>query len=145
MCVIKSKEKWSRTNPKKKKYSDKQWKEMDHDEPHLTSNEKSQPSSGQNDQLVHWWLLVHFGQLIIFDWWTSSKEFQFRVTYWALVEMVSELLFYFNLKKKIDYILEDGTKPSIMIQKLVKVPSRLWKGTPFTFFLFPFFFYLPHC
>jgi hypothetical protein len=24
---------------------------------------KRNPSSGQNDQLVHWWLLIHFGQI----------------------------------------------------------------------------------
>jgi hypothetical protein len=35
---------------------------MDYDEPHLALNEKT-PSNGQNDQLVHWWLLVHYGQI----------------------------------------------------------------------------------
>jgi hypothetical protein len=43
---------------------------MDFDESHLTSNEKTShlmsnekrsPSSAQNGQLVHWWLLVHSG------------------------------------------------------------------------------------
>jgi hypothetical protein len=46
---------------KKKKYSGQQRKEMNCDEPHLTSNEKSSPSSGQNSQLVHWRLLVYSG------------------------------------------------------------------------------------
>jgi hypothetical protein len=50
-------------NPKKgkqeKKGSGQQQKEMDCDEPHLAPNEKCTPSSGQNGQLVHWWLLVN--------------------------------------------------------------------------------------
>jgi hypothetical protein len=51
-----------KTNPQNKKCSGQQRKEMDCDELHLTSNEKTRsPSSGQNSQLVHWWLLVHSG------------------------------------------------------------------------------------
>jgi len=54
------------------KYSGQQQKEIDCDEPHPAPNEKAQPiqwterrmkkrnpSSGQNGQLVHWWLLIH--------------------------------------------------------------------------------------
>jgi hypothetical protein len=33
---------------------------MDCDEPHLMPNEKRSSSNGQNDQLVQWWLLIHF-------------------------------------------------------------------------------------
>ncbi len=44
MCEVRSKEKMSKNpNKKKKKCSDRQEKEMDCDEPHLTSNEKTQP------------------------------------------------------------------------------------------------------
>jgi hypothetical protein len=56
-----SRKKQPRTNHKRKKYNDQQQKEMDCDESYLTSNEKCSPSSGQNGQLVHWWLLVHSG------------------------------------------------------------------------------------
>jgi prepilin-type processing-associated H-X9-DG protein len=48
---------------RKKKYSGQQPKEIDCDEPHPAPNEKSNPSSGQNGQLVHWWLLIHSGRL----------------------------------------------------------------------------------
>jgi len=34
---------------------------MDCHEPHPAPNEKRNPSSGQNGQLVHWWLLIHSG------------------------------------------------------------------------------------
>jgi hypothetical protein len=34
---------------------------MDCDKPHLMLNKKRNPPSGQNNQLVYWWLLVHFG------------------------------------------------------------------------------------
>jgi hypothetical protein len=34
---------------------------MDYDEPHLTSNEKTQPIQWTERQLVHWWLLIHSG------------------------------------------------------------------------------------
>jgi hypothetical protein len=46
---------------KKIKYNGQQQKGMDCDEPHLMLNEKHGPSSGENNQLVHWWLLVHYG------------------------------------------------------------------------------------
>ncbi len=38
---------------KKIKHNGQQQKEMDHDEPHRN------PSSGQNEELMHWWLLAH--------------------------------------------------------------------------------------
>jgi len=45
MCVVRSREKTAK-NPRKKKekkYSDQQPKKIDCDEPHLVSNEKTQP------------------------------------------------------------------------------------------------------
>jgi hypothetical protein len=39
MCEVRSRKKQQKTNPKKRKYSDQQPKEMDCDEPHLTPNE----------------------------------------------------------------------------------------------------------
>jgi hypothetical protein len=42
MCEVKSMEKTTKNKPKKK-------------------IQRRSPSNGQNDQLVHWWLLVHFG------------------------------------------------------------------------------------
>jgi hypothetical protein len=48
--------------PKKKRStvvsSKKKWTEMN---PIRRRMKKCNPSSGQNGQLVHWWLLVHFG------------------------------------------------------------------------------------
>jgi hypothetical protein len=44
--VVNNKKKWSVMNPI--------WRQM----------KKHSPSSGQNDQLVHWWLLIHFGRVI---------------------------------------------------------------------------------
>jgi len=46
---------------KRKKYSGQQQKEIDYDEPIRHRMKKRNPSSGQNDQLVHWWLLIHSG------------------------------------------------------------------------------------
>ncbi len=42
MCEVRSKKKQHKTNQKKKKYSDRQRKEMDCDEPHQMLNEKTQ-------------------------------------------------------------------------------------------------------
>ncbi len=44
--VVSNKKKWTVMNPI--------WRQM----------KKCTPSSGQNDQLVHWWLLVHFAQTL---------------------------------------------------------------------------------
>jgi hypothetical protein len=49
------------TKNQKKKYNGQQQKKMDCHEPHSALNEKCKASSGQNGQLVHWWLLVHSG------------------------------------------------------------------------------------
>jgi hypothetical protein len=43
--MVSSKKKWIVMNPI--------WRQM----------KKHNPSSGQNGQLVHWWLLIHFGRL----------------------------------------------------------------------------------
>jgi hypothetical protein len=37
-----------------------QRKEMNYNEPIWHQMKKRNPSSGQDGQLVHWWLLVHF-------------------------------------------------------------------------------------
>ncbi len=42
-CEVRSREKTTKNKPKKKKYSGQQRKKLDCDEPHLTSNEKTQP------------------------------------------------------------------------------------------------------
>jgi hypothetical protein len=41
--MVSSKKKWTVMNPI--------WRQM----------KKRNPSSGQNSELVHWWLLIHFG------------------------------------------------------------------------------------
>jgi hypothetical protein len=43
MYEVKFRERMIKNKPKKKKYSDQQRKEMHCDEPHLASNEKTQP------------------------------------------------------------------------------------------------------
>jgi len=66
MCHVRSRkndqeQKKKEKKEKKRKYSGQQQKEIDCDEPHPAPNEKRNPSSGQNGQLVHWWLLIHSG------------------------------------------------------------------------------------
>jgi hypothetical protein len=40
---------------------------------------KRNPSSGQNGQLVHWWLLIHFGHEKLNPSWNKKQQ-----TYWHL-------------------------------------------------------------
>jgi len=56
ICEVRFREKQQRTNQ-----SGQKQKEMDCDEPISHRMKKCRPSSGQNGQLVHWWLLVHSG------------------------------------------------------------------------------------
>ncbi len=63
MCEVRSKEKTIKNKPKKKKYNGQQQKEKDSDKPIWCRIKKRSPSSGQNNQLVHWWLLVYSGPL----------------------------------------------------------------------------------
>jgi hypothetical protein len=61
MCEIRSRKKTVK-NKKKKSIvvsSKKKWTEMN---PIQRRMKKCNPSSEQNDQLVHWWLLVQSGQ-----------------------------------------------------------------------------------
>jgi hypothetical protein len=51
MCEIRSREKMAKNKNKKIKCSGQQQKEIDYGEPHLASNEKTQPI--QSRELVH--------------------------------------------------------------------------------------------
>jgi hypothetical protein len=53
----------ARSGPKKKRpmvSNEKKWIAMN---PIFHQMKKLNPSNGQNNQLVHWWLLVHFGPM----------------------------------------------------------------------------------
>jgi hypothetical protein len=62
MCEVRSKKNGQKQKKKKKKItvvsSKKKWTVMN---PIRRRMKKCNPSSGQNGQLVHWWLLVHSG------------------------------------------------------------------------------------
>jgi len=54
MCEFRSKEKTIKNKPKKEKTNDKQGKEMDCDQPHLTTNEKN--AAHPVDRTANWWI-----------------------------------------------------------------------------------------
>ncbi len=60
MCEVRSREKTTKNKPKKTVYSgynEKEWTVMN---PIWCQMKKCSSSSGQNGQMMHWWLLVHF-------------------------------------------------------------------------------------
>jgi hypothetical protein len=67
MCEVRSRKNGQEQKKKKKKKSTvvsskKKWTVMN---PIRHQMEKRNPSSGQNGQLVHWWLLVHSGRALL--------------------------------------------------------------------------------
>jgi hypothetical protein len=63
MCEVRSKEKRARNKKKSTMVSSKKkWTVMN---PIRRRMKKRNPSSGQNGQLVHWWLLIHSGRAVM--------------------------------------------------------------------------------
>jgi hypothetical protein len=69
MCEVRSREKRAGTKKKKSTMvsSKKKWTVMN---PIRRQMKKRNPSSGQNGQLVHWWLLIHSGH----SWWYLWRD-----------------------------------------------------------------------
>jgi len=88
LCEVRSREKTIKNTPKKK-YSDcseKKWAVMN---PVWHRMKKRSPSSGQNSQLAHWWLLVHSGRACISGFHFLYCQFQLQYKWTAPVLRVN--------------------------------------------------------
>jgi hypothetical protein len=80
MCKVRSREKTVK-NKSKNIYIMVNIKKMDYDEPHLPSNEKTHILvGGQNDPLVHWWVMVDSSPLLGLE---NHSYFEFFPNEWA--------------------------------------------------------------
>jgi hypothetical protein len=98
MCEVRSREKRAGTKKKKSTMvsSKKKWTVMN---PIRRPMKKCNPSSGQNGQLVHWWVLIHSGPNImvsdkirVSQFKFSISQFKFRPTLHKEVQLKSSIL-----------------------------------------------------
>jgi hypothetical protein len=97
-----------RTNPKKKSpviSSEKKWTVMNLILPRM---KKHSPSSGQNGQLVHWWLLVHSSPHAEHRWGCRNKCTNLKVGNCKYALQQQRQQFHFSFSSVAVFLRHEG-------------------------------------